>query len=175
LSSGEEIRIADVVSDRGSLEPILRESFEGWYLRHSLRTLGEVETVRGAEMSGKKVGLTMLKTLDGGVGYLYYLAVQRVHRRKGIGGKLIDDAVECFRKQGVREVYASVENEEAIHLFSSKGFLRTDFGEVSRRYGLFRAVSMYRNMLSVPGEVLFRLELGQNGDLTFSRAGLQPS
>jgi ribosomal protein S18 acetylase RimI-like enzyme len=177
MSSGVEIRIADVVNDRSSLEPILKESFEGWYLRHSLRVLGEVERVRGAEMNGENVGLTMLKTLDGGAGYLYYLAVSRVHRRRGIGSRLIDDAVGCFRKEGVHEVYASIENEDAARLFSSKGFTRTDFSEVSKRYGLFRAVSMYRSMLSVPGEVLFRLDLGRNQkeDLASSRAESQPS
>jgi ribosomal protein S18 acetylase RimI-like enzyme len=177
MSPEVEIQIADVVKDRTSLEPILRKSFEGWYLRHSLRMLGEVERVRGAEMNGEKVGLTMLKTLDGGAGYLYYLAVSPAHRMKGIGGMLIDDAVECFRKQWIHEVYASLENEEAARLFSSRGFVRTVFSEVSKRYGLLRAVSMYRSMLSVPGEVLFRLDLdrGSNENLTSSRARLQLS
>ena len=34
--------------ERAALEQILEESFEGWYLRHSKRTLREVEEVRAA-------------------------------------------------------------------------------------------------------------------------------
>jgi ribosomal protein S18 acetylase RimI-like enzyme len=171
LSLLPDLRIVNADSDRVSLEPILRESFEGWYLRHSLKTLGEIERVRIAEIGDEKVGLTMLKIIEGGAGYLYYLAVARAHRGKGIGGRLIDDAVECLREEGAQEVYASTENERAAHLFSSKGFAKTDFGEVSKRYGLLKAVSMYRNMLSVPGEALFRLELNRtlNGHLSSSR------
>jgi ribosomal protein S18 acetylase RimI-like enzyme len=163
VSGGDELRISDVdLGDRGSLEPILEESFEGWYLQHSRKTLLEIGKVRAAEADGKAVGLAMLKTLADGVGYVYYIAVAKAYRRKGFGGRLLDDALTYFAGLGDRIVYSSVENEEAKSLFASRGFRRTDFGAVRGRFGLLRALSMYRSMLAVPGEVLLELELDRS-------------
>jgi len=167
------VRISDAGHDeRLRLEPILEESFEGWYLRHSRSTLYVIPTVRVAEVDGKAVGLAMLKSLEAGVGYVYYIAVARASRRLGLGGRLLDDALEHFRGLGAEAVYASVENEEAAALFGSKGFVKTHFGEVVSTYGLLRALGMYRSMLVVPGEVLLRLELqwGQGSSRSSSRA-----
>ncbi len=149
-------------TERASLEPILEESFEGWYLRHSRKTLHEIETVRAAWTDGKPVGLAMLKTLDGGEGYVYYVAVARAHRRKGLGSRLLDDALLHFTVIGSKVVYASVENEESASLFSTKGFRRTSFHEMSKKHGLFKVFSMYRSMLAVPGEVMLQRDLSQN-------------
>ena len=165
-----DVRISDVeAGQRDRLEPILDESFEGWYLRHSKRTLHEIGNVRVAEVGGEAVGLAMLKTLGEGIGYVYYIAVAKSKRRLGYGGRLLDDALEYFRGIGAGVVYASVENEEAEGLFASRGFEKTGFGEVSRKYGLMRAFAMYRSMVSVPGEMLLQLELGPGG------AGATPS
>ena len=147
------------LAERGELEPILEESFEGWYLRHSKRTLHEVETVRAISLDGKPVGLAMLKTLNDGVGYVYYVAVARKYRRRGIGGRLLDDAISRFSGVGSKVVYASVENDESARLFALKGFRKTNFGEVSKKYGVLRAFSMYRDMVAVPGEALLFREL----------------
>ncbi len=174
--AGTELSVSDALpEEEGRLESILGESFDGWYLRHSRKTLREVEKVRVLRSEGTVVGLAMLKNLDDGVGYVYYLAVARAHRKKGFGGKLLDDALAFFASTGVTAVYASVENEEAMRLFESKGFRRTDFGEVSTRYGVFRAVSMYRSMLAVPGEVLLRVDLGLGSPRPSSDAQWRPS
>jgi ribosomal protein S18 acetylase RimI-like enzyme len=146
-------------ADRAALEPILEESFEGWYLRHSMKTLHEIGTVRAALVEGKPAGLTMLKRLGEGVGYVYYLAVAREQRRKGLGSRLLDDALSYFSGTGLKVVYASVENEESATLFSSRGFRKTNFGEVSKTFGVLKAFSMYRSMLAVPGEVLLLRDL----------------
>ena len=53
--------IAVPIGKRQSLEWILEESFEGWYLMHSKRTLQDVELVKAAMSSGKPVGLVMVK------------------------------------------------------------------------------------------------------------------
>ena len=68
----------------------------------------------------------MLKVLSEGPGYVYYVAVPPRFRRQGIGGRLLDDAVSRFAKMGVRDVYASVEedNLESKTLFGSRGFER---------------------------------------------------
>ncbi len=146
--------------ERGALVEILAQSFEGWYLRHSRKTLLEVERVRVAQVAGRAVGLSMLKRIDSENGYVYYVAVGTEHRRQGIGGKLVDDAVAWFWRGGATVVYASVENEAAEGLFASRGFERTDFFRVVKEHGMLRAVSMYRSMLSVPGETLLRVRLG---------------
>ncbi len=78
MTAQENIEITDVpAGKRQELDWILEESFEGWYLWHSKKTLRDVELVRAAMSSAKPVGLVMLKTLEGTVGYVYYIAVAR--------------------------------------------------------------------------------------------------
>jgi ribosomal protein S18 acetylase RimI-like enzyme len=153
------IEIVDVPSGkRAGLEWILGESFEGWYLMHSMRTLRDIEVVRAAMSSGKPVGLVMLKTLDGTIGYVYYIAVAEAQRKRGIGKLLLEDALQRFKASSVQEVFASVEenNKPSEALFESEGFTRTSFGEVSKRHGKLHTLTMYNAMRVVPGEVLLR-------------------
>lgn len=98
----------------------------------------------------------MLKPLSKEVGYVYYIAVVPALQRKGIGRKLLQDALEHFSRSGATEVYATVglDNAESNALFYSLGFRRTDFSEISREYGAFRALAMYRGMWVVPGEAV---------------------
>jgi ribosomal protein S18 acetylase RimI-like enzyme len=160
MTTLEDIAIEDVpVKKRADLRWILEESFEGWYLMYSKRTLRDIELVRAAMLSGKPIGLVMLKTLEkGAVGYVYYIAVARANRKKGIGKMLLEDALQHFKTSGAREVLASVEedNEPSEALFASEGFTRTSFSEVSKKHGNLRTLNMYREMLVVPGEVVLR-------------------
>src|SRR5438093_11442569 len=133
MTAQDNITIVDVPARKSaSLEWILEESFEGWYLMHSKRTLRDVEVVRAAMSSGKPVGLVMLKTLEGSVGYVYYIAVAKAHRKKGIAKQLLADALRLFNASKVEEVLASVEedNKPSEALFTSEGFTRTRFGEL---------------------------------------------
>ena len=158
----ENIEITDVpAGKRQELDWILEESFEGWYLLHSRRTLRDIELVRAATSSGTPAGLVMLKTLEGSVGYVYYIAVARADRRKGIAKLLLEDALRLFKASGAEEVFASVEedNKPSEALFASGGFTQTSFGKVSKRHGSLHTVNMYREMLVVPGEVLLRKAL----------------
>jgi ribosomal protein S18 acetylase RimI-like enzyme len=159
MMAQEGIVIVDVpAGKRAELEWILEESFEGWYLMHSRKTLRDIELVRAAVSSGKPVGLVMLKTLEGNVGYVYYIAVAKASRKKGIGKLLLENALRIFSASGVKEIFASVEkdNEPSEALFAAEGFTRTSFGEVSKRHGSLHTVKMYRAMTVVPGEVLLR-------------------
>ncbi len=159
MTAQEDIVIVDVpVGERAGLEWILEESFEGWYLMHSIRTLRSIELVRAAMSSEKPIGLVMLKTLEGSVGYAYYIAVARTQRKKGIGKLLLEDALRHFKASRVEEVFASVEenNKPSEALFASEGFTRTSFGEVSKKHGNLHTLNMYRIMRVVPGEVLLR-------------------
>jgi ribosomal protein S18 acetylase RimI-like enzyme len=157
LTSQEGIEIVDAPpGERAALEQILQESFQGWYLRHSKGILRDVEIVRAAVASGAPVGLIMLKMLEPGVGYVYYVAVARSHRRKGVARLLLDDALRRFKVAGAAEVFASVEDDNAPseRLFAAEGFTRTSFAEVSKGHGALHALNMYRMMVVVPGEVL---------------------
>ena len=106
--------------------------------------------------SGSPVGLVMLKTLEPRVGYIYYIAVARAHRRRGIARLLLEDSLARLRGVGVEEAFAGVEagNLPSEGLFASEGFALTGFGEVSKRFGTIRAINMYRMMVIVPGEAL---------------------
>jgi ribosomal protein S18 acetylase RimI-like enzyme len=159
MTTQENIVIIDVPArKRAELEWILEESFEGWYLMHSKRTLRGIEMVRAAMSSGRPVGLVMLKTLEENVGYVYYIAVAKADRKKGIGKLLLNDSLRIFGSSKVKEVFASVEkdNEPSEALFASEGFTKTSFGEVSKRHGSLHTMNMYRAMTVVPGEVLLR-------------------
>jgi ribosomal protein S18 acetylase RimI-like enzyme len=161
LSDGAEVQIREVsLAERGRLDGILEQSFDGVYLRHARRTLGDVQTVRAAFLGEEPVGLSMLKVLDGKAGYVYYVAVASAHRGKGIGSRLVRDAVAYLTSSEVKEVYASVgeDNVESNALFRGNGFRKTNYVEVSRKYGMLKAVSMYRSMFVVPGEVLLVLD-----------------
>jgi len=106
--------------------------------------------------AGTPVGLVMLKTLEERVGYIYYIAVAKAHRKMGIARLLLGDSLRLFREEGVEEVCAGVVkgNVPSEGLFMSEGFTRTSFGEVAKRFGTVRAINMYRMMVIVPGEVL---------------------
>ena len=157
-----EMSIVDVpASERSQLEWILEQSFEGWYLRHSLGKLKDIETVRAAQLSGRRVGLVMVRNVEPEVGYVYYIAVARENRRRGVARLLLEDAVDRFQKAGVKEVFASAETDNipSEKLFESEGFTRTNFGEVSKKYGRLHSMDMYMKMLVVPGEVLLHKEI----------------
>ena len=151
------MQIAEVpVEDRASLEHLLAESFEGWYLSHSKRTLMNIEVVRKAVVDERPVGLVLLKTLYDTVGYVYYIAVAKDYRRRKVATRLLDHALEYFSGLRMHEVYASIEEEnlESDGLFRSRGFARTSYREVSGKYGNLKALNLYRKMLVVPGEKL---------------------
>lgn len=167
--TSDQVEIVDVPKgERERLLPILEESFEGLYLWHARRTLRNIELVRAARTpEGDELGLIMLKALDAGAGYVYYVAVPRRSRRRGIGGRLLDDGVSRLAGRGAREIYASVEedNLESNALFGSRGFEKVDVSEMMERYGRVRALLMYREMMVVPGELLLskRLETAERG------------
>ena len=152
------VEIVDVpMGERTRLDQILEESFDGWYLRHSKRILTDIETVRAAMVSGEPVGLIMLKSLDPGIGYVFYVAVSKAHRGMGVGRTLLRDALEHFKAAGKTEVFASIEGKDNLpseKLFAAEGFVRTNLGEVSRDHGPLGALNLYRMMVVVPGEVL---------------------
>lgn len=152
-----DMRIVEVpIEDRASLEHLLAESFEGWYLSHSKKTLMSIDVVREAVVDERPVGLVMLKTFEGTIGYVYYIAVAKDHRRRKVATRLLDHSLDYFSGLGMREAYASIEGDNvgSAGLFTSRGFVRTSYREVAGKYGGLRALNLFRKMLVVPGETL---------------------
>ena len=142
--------------------PVLIDSFVGIYRWHAKRTLYRVSRVRAALLGGTVVGVAMLERLAPEIGYVYYLAVARNYRRRGLGGALLDDALAAFRSARARIVYAAAEeeNEESISLFRSRGFRVVERDEPSYQDGGLGAHGLRTKMMLVPGEVLLGIELG---------------
>jgi len=162
MTAQAAVEIVEVpAGKRMDLEWILEESFEGWYLIHSRRTLRDVDVVNAAKLSDNPGGLVMLKTLEGTVGYVYYIAVAKAYRNRGVAKLLLEDAIRLFKASGLKEVFASVEkdNEPSERLFGSEGFTKTTFGQVSKKHGKLHTLNMYNAMRVVPGEILLRKEI----------------
>jgi L-amino acid N-acyltransferase YncA len=139
------------------LVPILEKSFEGIYLWHAKRTLLNIDVVWLARTrEGDDAGLIMLKRLGEGAGYVYYVAVSPRFRMMGIGSRLLDEALAYFARDGVLDVYASIEEENmgSKKLFDSRGFERVLGSQMAERYGRVRSLLMYREMMVVPGKIL---------------------
>ena len=159
INGDDDFEIVEVndLDERELLYPILEESFEGWYLSHSKHTLRNIDQVFAARVGGKNVGLVMLKLVEPKIGYVYYIAVSKEFRGRKIGGKLLDRSLEYFSDLGCEVVFASLtveHGDESRELFRSRKFVETNFGAVTKRYGRFRAINLYRKMLVVSGELV---------------------
>jgi len=148
------IDLEGVARERGV--PIVIDSFVGIYRWHAKRTLRRVSVVRGAEVAGELRAISMLEELVPGVGYVYYIAVAGAHRREGFGGRLLDDAIERFQRQGMRIIYAAAEEDNApsIALFRSRGFRLVERDELPYFDGGLGAKGLRTRMMLVSGEVL---------------------
>lgn len=163
---GLPVEIVEVPrSKRADVVPVLEESFKGMYLWHARRTLRSTDVVKAAlTPEGEVVGLVMLKSLSEGPGYVYYVAVAPRFRGRGIGGRLLDEAIAHFARADAEVIYASVEedNGESKALFASRGFERVRASELAQRYGRIRSFVMQREMMVVPGEFLMVKRLEQD-------------
>jgi ribosomal protein S18 acetylase RimI-like enzyme len=160
--SPTELRITTLDGDaREQAIPVLKDGFEGIYRWHAKRTLRSVSVVRAAWYGPDLVGVSMLERLVPEVGYVYYLSVSAQHRRQGIGGALLDDALARFRAEGAQVVYGAVEddNEPSRDLFRSRGFRIVERKETSYRDGGLGAWGLRSRMWLVGGEVLFGLRI----------------
>jgi ribosomal protein S18 acetylase RimI-like enzyme len=146
--------------------PILLEGFEGIYRWHAKRTLREVTRVRAATIDRQVVGVSMLEPLTPDVGYVYYLAVGREFRRRGLGGVLLDDALRWFRQLSATVVYGAAEEENSgsVALFRSRGFRTVERRELGYAEGGLGAWGLRSRMRLVYGEVLLgvRLDAGSS-------------
>lgn len=145
---------------------MLRDSFTGIYRWHAKRTLGRIERVRAATSGVAVLGFSMLELLVPEAGYVYYVAVGSAHRRRGVGGRLLDDALALFEAGGAQVVYGAIEeeNQPSQALFRSRGFREVQRDEASFREGGLGAQGLRSRMMVVRGEELFGRRLGLHRD-----------
>ncbi|HEY1198963.1 MAG TPA: GNAT family N-acetyltransferase [Thermoplasmata archaeon] len=161
-----QVELIDLVGeDRERAIPALKDGFEGIYRWHAKRTLRSATWVRAAVLRGEIVAVSVLDRLDPTVGYVYYLSTARSHRREGLGGLLLDDALALFRREQTTVAYgaAEEENDASIELFRSRGFRRVERKELGFREGGLGAWGLRSRMTLVGGEVLMGLRLSLTG------------
>ena len=84
-------------------------------------------TVRVAELDGRLVGYHIVRRRWlSRVGWLYSLAVDAAHRRRGIGRRLLADAERLARRAGRRGLQLEVrqDNAAALALYERGGYRR---------------------------------------------------
>ncbi len=144
--------------------PVLIDSFVGIYRWHAKRTLRDVAWVRAAQIDGSIAGVSMLEPLTPEVGYVYYLAIGKPYRNRGIGGQLLDDAIDRFLRGHAKVVYGAAEEENlgSLALFRSRGFRSVERRELGYAEGGLGAWGLRSRMMLVHGEVLMgkRLDTG---------------
>ena len=146
---------------RDAAVPILIDSFVGIYRWHAKRTLRTIPWVRGARIEGKLGAVSLLEMLTPEVGYVYYLAVGKGYRYRGLGGILLDDALGRFRARGAQIVYAAAEEDNAVslRLFRSRGFRTIERRELGYKEGGLGAWGLRSRMMLVSGEILLGTRL----------------
>ncbi len=147
--------------DRDRALPVIRDAFVGVYRWHAKRQLREVPWVRAAVDGPDVVGAALLDRLAPEVGYVYYVAVLATHRRRGIGSRLLDDALDRYRRDAVEVVYAAVQADNVASgaLFEHRGFREVARKETGWKEGGLGAWGLRSRMRLVPGERLLGLRL----------------
>jgi ribosomal protein S18 acetylase RimI-like enzyme len=156
------IELSDLPIDARELAvPIIKDSFVGIYRWHAKRTLRRITCVRAARIDGTMVGISMLDRLVPEAGYVYYMAIGKAYRNRGIGGLLLDDALAKFRKEGAQIIYAAAEedNEPSLALLRSRGFRLIERKELGYKEGGLGAWGLRSRMMLVSGEVLMGMRL----------------
>ena len=98
-----------------------------------------------AECEGEVVGTIGVQQLDAGVGEIRRLRVRQDHRRKGIGSRLLERALEFCRDEGLLKVTLDtwVEREPALRLFQKFRFRHDKTRENGGKQLLFFYLDLY--------------------------------
>ncbi len=144
--------------------PVLEDGFRGiyrWHAKRTLRSTDEVRALETREAAPEVVGVALLERLLPEIGYVYYLAVFERYRGRGLGGRLLDDAIARFGAAGAKVVYGAVEegNTASERLFRSRGFRVVERGELNYRDGGLGVEGLRARMWVVRGERVFGLRL----------------
>lgn len=119
-------------NDAESIEPAIQQ----WW--RTDRRLERVQTIRTAlqkegheimvaESEGKIVGVLHLVVhpdvmFADQYAHIVFLLVDKEHRRRGIGSRLVEKAMERAKQQGAAEIHVDTKEKEAEQLFRKQGF-----------------------------------------------------
>jgi len=119
-------------NDAEYIEPVIQQ----WW--RTDRRLERVQTIRNAlrkeghevmvaESEGKIVGVLHLVVhpdvmFADQYSHIVFLLVDREHRRRGVGSRLVEKAMERAKQQGAAEIHVDTKEKEAEQLFRKKGF-----------------------------------------------------
>jgi ribosomal protein S18 acetylase RimI-like enzyme len=117
-----------------------------------------------AERGGELLGAVVLRTFglpgngrdeDRRGGVMLWLMADPEARGLGVGGRLVEAALQSFEVRGCREVFACVEgyNSSSANLFAGRGFTILSFGEQLRRYGFLGTLALWLMTSRLGGDV----------------------
>ena len=100
-------------------EPISEETLAGW---EALHILGERRARLVAEVNGRVVGAVAIVRRDDEPDAYLRLFVEREHRRRGIGGALLERAMEFARDAAVRAVRTTTDDDVSTEFARKRSF-----------------------------------------------------
>ena len=88
-----------------------------------------IQTILGLEVNGQLVG-AVVATHDSRKGWINRLAVDPDHRRRGYAARLVSEAEQVLREQGMHVIATLVENDNpsSLALFHKAGYVEIDSG-----------------------------------------------
>ncbi len=143
--------------DRLAIERISRASFDRVYSFFSIRGSRAGWPRLVAEDDGSVMAFLEGRLFDGQppLGYVYFVAVDPDHRRRGLGRILVEESLKRFRQRAATRVFAAVpeDNDASMSLFKALGFQAVPRGAMWQWYRL-RSIVLQMNMLIAPHEIL---------------------
>ncbi|HZY56699.1 MAG TPA: GNAT family N-acetyltransferase, partial [Rubrobacteraceae bacterium] len=111
------------------------------------------------ERRGELVGAVVLRTFElpgeRKSGVMTWLMTDPGARGLGVGGRLVEAALQSFEERGCREMFACVEgyNSSSANLFAVRGFTILSFGEQLRRYGFLGTLLLWLRTSRLGGDM----------------------
>lgn len=118
--------------DAGYIRQIaLNSRIDAWTEDQQREETGRSDTVfltacEDSEIIGFISGRIVPSASEGTDGEIYNIAVAQGSRRKGVGRRLLGNAVKCFASSGCKTVWLEVResNHNAIRFYENNGFTR---------------------------------------------------
>jgi len=156
-------RIRQIASeDLGQVRRIIDVSFSRFSRFFAVYSLQDDGQVLVSEAHGTIVAFAKLREFKLGeekFGVILWIAVHPLFRRKGIASALVRNAVQRFKLDGSKMVFACVNrrNVASLTVFSLLGFRKMGIFELWRlfRGDVFR---LYSEIWIAPGEIVFMHE-----------------
>ncbi len=143
--------------DTDAIKRISRASFDRVYAFFAIHGARRAWPLLVAEDEGSVAGFLEGTLFEGRppIGYVYFMAVDPLHRRRGIGHRLIEEALAAFVRRGATRVFAAVseDNEASMALLTALGFHEAPRRALWRWYR-WRGLAVEMDMLLAPHEVL---------------------